>query len=283
MFEEKESFWKKKGFYVSTCVLLVCVMAIGAICYRKTNLSGNDDNMMADIVTETPNSLADNTQNDTAFLEQKGTQENVSEANANLTEKVTNQAASQEQDAKSSTKAKDTNTDETEKKKEKTKNSKSNADKKKAMSSVTTSANSKNYSFNEEKGLLWPVKGEVIMKYSMNNAIYFKTLAQYKCNPGIVISAKTGTKVKAAANCRVTKIAKDDELGTVITTDIGSGYTVLYGQMDNVSVNKGDELKEGDVIGTVARPTKYYTEEGSNLYLQVKEGKETVDPLLLLR
>ena len=57
----------------------------------------------------------------------------------------------------------------------------------------------------------------------------------------------------------------------------------MYGQLDNISVNKGDELKEGDVIGTIAKPTKYFSEEGSNLYFQVNEGKETVDPLLLLR
>lgn len=123
----------------------------------------------------------------------------------------------------------------------------------------------------------------MILKYSMNNTVYFKTLAQYKCNPGIVISAKKGTNVKAAADCRVTKIEKDDELGTVVTTDIGSDFTVAYGQLDNISVNKGDELKEGDVIGTIAKPTKYFSEEGSNLYFQVNEGKETVDPLLLLR
>ena len=98
-----------------------------------------------------------------------------------------------------------------------------------------------------------------------------------------MISAKKGTNVKAAADCRVTKIEKDDELGTVVTTDIGSDFTVAYGQLDNISVNKGDELKEGDVIGTIAKPTKYFSEEGSNLYFQVNEGKETVDPLLLLR
>ena len=87
----------------------------------------------------------------------------------------------------------------------------------------------------------------------------------------------------APKDCQITTIKQDDELGTVVTTDIGDNYTVSYGQLDNVSVNKGDVLKEGDVIGTVAKPTKYYTEEGSNLFFQVENGKETVDPMLLLR
>ena len=53
MFEEKESFWQKKGFYFSACLLLVGVMAVGAICYRQANRK-NTDKMMADIATEEP-------------------------------------------------------------------------------------------------------------------------------------------------------------------------------------------------------------------------------------
>ena len=34
MFEEKESFWKKKGFYLAVCTALVCVLGIGTVYYR---------------------------------------------------------------------------------------------------------------------------------------------------------------------------------------------------------------------------------------------------------
>lgn len=37
MFEEKESMWKKKGFYVSVCTALVCLLAIGTTYYRMNN------------------------------------------------------------------------------------------------------------------------------------------------------------------------------------------------------------------------------------------------------
>lgn len=271
MFEEKESFWKKRGFYLSACVLLIGVMAVGALFYRQTNLADNESNMMAGIATEVPDTTADNTGNSAISSEKDITKEEVQKANTDLVKSITSQK-------------KDT-TSTAEKTKESTKKSKTKTSKKETTKkAVSTSANNTiKYSFNEEKGLLWPVKGDVILKYSMNNAIYFKTLAQYKCNPAISIASKVGTKVKAAADCRVTKIEKSDELGTIVTTDIGDSYKVSYGQIDNISVNKGDNLKEGDIIGTIAEPTKYYTEEGSHLYLQVKEGKETVDPMLLLR
>ena len=137
--------------------------------------------------------------------------------------------------------------------------------------------------FDIEKGLLWPVSGDVILKYSVNNTVYFKTLAQYKCNPAIAITADEGTKVKSAAAGTVKKIETSDELGNIVTVDIGSGYTVTYGQMSNISVKEGQSVKEGDELGKVAKPTKYYSEEGSNLYFQVMENDKTVDPMLLLR
>ncbi len=278
MFEEKESLWRKKGFYIAACVLLVCIMAVGAIGYRKVNLQNNAGNMMANIATEVPNSTADNVGNAAISSDENTEKEETKQANLDLTETFTSQsknAAKTEKstklDKKKAAKSKD--------KKETT----SKSDKKKEKKTVSTTTDKVNHSFDEDKGLLWPVTGDIILKYSMNNAIYFKTLAQYKCNPGIAISAKVGTKVKAAADCKVTKIETTDELGTVVTTSVGDKYKLSYGQLDNLSVNKGDSLKEGDVIGTVAEPTKYYTEEGSNLYFQVMEGKETIDPMLLLR
>lgn len=274
MFEEKESFWKKKGFYVSACVLLVAIMAVGVIYYRQADTKG-EDKLLANIATEVPETTA------TPSKEEK----EIKQANAGVSQNIVKKPESQTGSDEEQDITKKTEEKKETQKKEVVQNKKTTEKKKDSTQAkaVTASANHINYSFDAEKGLLWPVKGDVILKYSITNTIYFKTLAQYKCNPGVVISAKEGSKVKAAANCRVTKIEKTDELGLMVTTDIGSGYTVSYGQLDNISVNKGDELKEGDVIGTVATPTKYYSEEGSNLYFQVNEGKETVDPLLLLR
>lgn len=138
-------------------------------------------------------------------------------------------------------------------------------------------------SFKEENGLLWPVEGDVIMNYSMNNSIYFATLAQYKCNPAIVISCEENTPVKAAADCMVTSIEEGGETGLTVCTSVGDSYTVKYGQLKDVSVTVGDRLQEGDTLGKIAKPSKYYSVEGANLYFQVLENNNSIDPLLLLR
>lgn len=139
-------------------------------------------------------------------------------------------------------------------------------------------------SFDRDEGLAWPVNGNVIMNYSMDHTIYFATLMQYKCNPAIIIDAEIGTEVKAAADGVITGIdATNEETGMTVTMEIGDGYSVVYGQLDNLNHDVGDFVTMGDTIGTVAEPTKYYTVEGSNLYFQVMENGKTINPMLLLR
>ena len=38
-------------------------------------------------------------------------------------------------------------------------------------------------------------------------------------------------------------------------------------------------MKQGDTIGYLAEPTKYYSVEGSNLYFALRHGEETIDPI----
>lgn len=141
-----------------------------------------------------------------------------------------------------------------------------------------------NLNFQVDDGLLWPVQGNVIMKYSMDHTIYHATLMQFKCNPAIIIDAEVGTEVKAAADGVITSIEKNEETGLTVTTDIGNGFSLVYGQLsEDTGLEVGDMLSEGEVIGTISDPTKYYTVEGSNLYFQVLENDETRNPMLYLR
>lgn len=137
--------------------------------------------------------------------------------------------------------------------------------------------------FDQETGLLWPVNGNILMEYSADKVVYFKTLAQYRTNPALVIAAKKGTEVKASADGVVTGISTSEETGRTVTMDIGDDFSVIYGQLTDITVQKGDSVSEGQVLGKIAAPTKYYSVEGANLYYQIKEKGETVNPMVLLR
>jgi septal ring factor EnvC (AmiA/AmiB activator) len=256
--EKKDS---KKSFYSATVAALVCTMVVGAVYYEtKQNTvadSGSQD-------TKQQASVAGESALDSEWTVEEEAQES--------------KAASAITNAATSTPANAAATGTPQKKEVRVKGNqkKTDSSKKQSSASKTTPV------FQVEKGLTWPVKGDVLMKFSENNTIYFKTLAQYKSNPAIEISAQKGTKVIASAAGVVTGISEDDVTGTMVTTDIGSGYSITYGQLKNIKVKQGDEVKEGQLLGVVAKPTKYFSEEGSNLYFQVKENGTAVDPLLLL-
>ena len=135
------------------------------------------------------------------------------------------------------------------------------------------------FAFAEDSKLIWPVDGDVILNYSMDKSIYFSTLNQYKYHPAIVISADVGSEVQCAARGKVTDISVNEETGTTLTMDIGSGYQAIYGQLKEVTVEEGDTVESGTVIGYVSEPTKYYTLEGSNLYFQLLKDQEPVNPM----
>ncbi len=140
-----------------------------------------------------------------------------------------------------------------------------------------------NLSFNADDGLMWPVMGNIIMNYSMDHTVYFATMMQYKCNPAVILDAEVGTEVKAAATGVVKDIVENEETGLTVTMDIGNNYSVVYGQLTDCDLKVGDLVQEGSVFAKVDEPSKYYSVEGSNLYLMVTKDDETVNPMLLLR
>lgn len=127
--------------------------------------------------------------------------------------------------------------------------------------------------------LIWPVDGNVVLSYSMDKTIYFSTLDQYKYNPAIVIGGEVGMEVLAAAEGEVTSIETTAQTGTTITMNLGNGYEAVYGQVKEVCVHEGDRVSQGDVIGYLSEPTKYYSVEGPNLYFQMLEDGQPINPL----
>lgn len=134
------------------------------------------------------------------------------------------------------------------------------------------------FAFSNSSKLAWPVKGNVILPYSMTQTVYFATLDQYKCNPAVLIGVKTGTDITAAASGTVTAISNTVETGKTITVDIGSGYQTIYGNCQNLTVQKGDTVTVGTKIAEISDPTRYYLVEGSNLYFQLLKNSNPVNP-----
>lgn len=133
--------------------------------------------------------------------------------------------------------------------------------------------------FNEASRMLWPIRGNIVLDYSMDSTIYFPTLDQYKCNPALIIQGEESDPVCAPANARVLESGSNEEIGNYLTLDFGNGYTAVCGQLKSVEAAVGEYLQQGQLIGYVAEPTKYYSIEGSNLYFELLHEGQAVDPL----
>lgn len=283
--EKSGTFFGGKGFYAALAAGAAALFAVGMI---STNMISDDKKELA----ENPSTqVAENAQQ---------TEENTDTTKEN---RVTEpEAGSQEKDNKNGSPT--TNSTAEQQKKENDKKEEANelsdfvepetentdrqreaaAELQEQQTAEVLSMESQvnTLTFDEESGLVWPVQGDILLDYSMEKPIYFKTLAQYKCNSAIVIEAKEGTEVYSAAKGIITDISEKDETGVTITASVGNEYQIIYGQLSDVQVKVGDTVEKGAILGKVAAPTKYYVEEGSNLYFKVLEGEESINPLLLL-
>ena len=133
--------------------------------------------------------------------------------------------------------------------------------------------------FSDTSVLTWPVRGNVILDYSMDQTIYFPTLDQFKCNPGIVIQAEVSDPVAAPANAKVLEVGSNEEIGNFVVLDLGNEYTATCGQLKEISAVPGEYLEAGQILGYVAEPTKYYSVEGVNVFFELKHQEKTLDPL----
>jgi len=142
---------------------------------------------------------------------------------------------------------------------------------------VNAPANKLNFTM--DSVLTWPVDGNIIIDYDMENTVFFPTLNLYKCSDAICIQSDIGTPVYASANCVVNEIGHNEEIGSYVLLDLGNNYNITMGQLKDIVINPNEVVEAGDLIGYVSEPTDYYAVEGPNLYVKLTENGNPVNPL----
>ena len=97
---------------------------------------------------------------------------------------------------------------------------------------------------------------------------------------GIDIAAKKGTPIKASGTGVVT-MAENDlyYTGGTIIMDHGHGISTIYSHLENVMVNVGDLIKQGDIIGTVGSTGR---STGPHLDFRVNWFQTRLDPMSVI-
>lgn len=154
-----------------------------------------------------------------------------------------------------------------------------------AISSISTNVEEKIVTkANEDEEYIAPVEGNIIKEYAKDKLVYSKTLDMWKTHTGIDIAVELGTDVKVVSNGTVMDIAKSNFYGNTVKVEHEDGYISVYCNLDDkLSVNVGDSLKKGDVIGKVGVTSYGEIADESHLHFEMLKDNETVDPTQLLK
>jgi murein DD-endopeptidase MepM/ murein hydrolase activator NlpD len=118
-----------------------------------------------------------------------------------------------------------------------------------------------------------PVDGWITSKFGYRTSPF---TGQKEFHSGLDISNKSGTKIIATANGRVSYAAGKMYIGNMVTIDHGFGRVTKYGHLKKILVKAGQEIKRGDVIallGNTGRST------GPHVHYEVRINGTPVNPL----
>ena len=98
---------------------------------------------------------------------------------------------------------------------------------------------------------------------------------------GIDIAAKQGTLIKSSGSGVVT-MAEDDlyYTGGTVIMDHGHGISTIYSHLENVLVSVGDQINQGDIIGTVGSTGR---STGPHLDFRINWFQTRLDPMSVLK
>ncbi len=128
--------------------------------------------------------------------------------------------------------------------------------------------------------LIYPIDGAKVTKAFSEDAVYSKTMGDYRSHLGLDFACKKKDNVLAMSDGVVADIYDDERMGKVLIMDCGS-YMVYYSGLDKIKVNINDNVQKGDVISNVGEiPSE--SKDGVHIHVSVRVNGSYVDPLSVI-
>jgi septal ring factor EnvC (AmiA/AmiB activator) len=125
--------------------------------------------------------------------------------------------------------------------------------------------------------LPWPTDGRIVSAYGQQVHPRFGTRT---FKGGIDIEAGEGSEITAVYPGHAVYTGWFKGYGNLIILDHGSGYYTLYAHAAEIRVREGDEVRQGQIIGTVGDTGSL---AGPRLYFEVRYQGRPQDPAEWLR
>ena len=123
---------------------------------------------------------------------------------------------------------------------------------------------------------IWPVTGRISSIFGLRR---FFNEQERRPHSGLDIAADEGTPIMAVAEGTVVDTGDFFFSGNMIYLDHGQGIITLYAHLSKISVNPGDTVKQGDIIGEVGQTGRV---TGPHLHFAVYANQTLIDPIFML-
>ncbi|NIJ07664.1 murein DD-endopeptidase MepM/ murein hydrolase activator NlpD [Sphingomonas vulcanisoli] len=114
----------------------------------------------------------------------------------------------------------------------------------------------------------WPLKGKIVRP--------FGPLGNGSRNDGVNIATRSGATIAAAADGAIAYASTYPGFGNVVLIRHGSGWITLYGHAGTLLVKRGQAVKRGDPIATVAAGGPVGEPQ---LHFEIRNGRKAVNPI----
>lgn len=146
--------------------------------------------------------------------------------------------------------------------------------------------NQQNVSSNEENiqpSFIMPTDGEILKAFSKENLVFSETLQEWITHQALDIKANSRDIVKCSADGTVKAIKSDPRYGLTVIVEHSSGFQTVYSNLLTAEfVVEGEQVKQGQTLGTVGNSAIFEIADESHLHFEMLLNSEYVDPSLYI-
>lgn len=131
-----------------------------------------------------------------------------------------------------------------------------------------------------------PEEAEIVTKFfdyeaeeseKENALIHYNNRYYQSTGVDIAQADNEGFDVVASLSGMVTEVKQDPLMGNIVVLEHGNDITTYYASLDEVSVEAGSEVKQGDVVGTAGRNI-FGSDKGTHVHFEIQMADKKLNP-----
>ena len=129
-----------------------------------------------------------------------------------------------------------------------------------------------------------PVEGEIVRGFAKDSLVYSETLQEWIVHQAIDIKANSRDVVKASAEGTVTAIKNDPRYGLTVIIEHLDGFKTVYSNLLTAEfVVEGEQVKQGQTIGTVGSSATFEIADEPHLHFEMLKDSIYIDPSIYIK